>query len=264
MTKSSRSHSQSGNVRFPLGLMLLISTASCGKSDAVADAPTVATIDASHRADDAHPTLIDSAAVTIDARAMTADANSIDAVTVAPDANTTPIAYTTWNPADIGSGLSLSNGNLTVTSSGVGLTRTAISKSSGKWYWEVSADSVTTNMVIGVADGSANVGDYTGSNPDGWGLYGNHGVLHDGALIDSGAGFAAYVQGDIIGCALDMDAQTIQFYKNGAIEGTLITDLGTNMFPSVGAGDQGVQVTANFGATTFSYTPPTGFNAGVY
>ncbi len=176
---------------------------------------------------------------------------------------TPTVTYTQWDPANKGANITLSGGDLTTTSSNIGLVRALIGKSSGKWYWEVISGSTSTHMVIGVATSSATLNNYTGSDAQGWGYYGNGGgVFHSGSLI--GTGFTSYNNGDVIGCALDMDAQTIQFYLNGVANGSLITGLGATMYPSVGAGATGMINTTNFGATAFAYTPPVGFNAGVY
>lgn len=165
------------------------------------------------------------------------------------------------NPSDKGSNCALSLGNLRATFSGGGMVRSDLSKTSGKWYWEVTATSATNNMVIGVAGTSASVSQYTGQNTDSWGYYGNGGILHNG----SGSGSqAAYSIGDIIGVALDAGAGTVQFYKNGVSTGSLVTGLPATVYASNGAGNPGVDMTTNFGTSPLTYLPPSGFNAGLY
>ena len=61
--------------------------------------------------------------------------------------------YATWNPSDKGTVFTLSNVNKTITqaSTGNGLVRATIGKSSGKWYWEV-VTTRTTDYYVGIAN----------------------------------------------------------------------------------------------------------------
>ena len=80
---------------------------------------------------------------------------------------------------------------------------------------------------------------------------------------------AAYNTGDIIGVKLDMDNNTVDFAKNNSYQGSLSIsttkgDPSTNFFVfAMGGGKGGTNQTfeANFGASGFTYTPPTGFLA---
>lgn len=165
---------------------------------------------------------------------------------------------TTWNPLDTSSAIALSDGNLTATSSGVGSVRATDSKSAGKWYWEILVINNASGNVIGVQSPTSNLGGYTGQDSEGWGYYHPGGVLHGSGLNGSQS---SYAPGDVIGCALDMDALTLQFHRNGAPTGSLITGMTATIFASIGAGSGGVSVKANFGGTPFTYTPPSGFSA---
>lgn len=164
------------------------------------------------------------------------------------------MTFVTWNPSDKGSGITLSNGNLT--SSGQPMVRATDSRSSGKWYWEVTVVA-SANSAIGVASAAANLLNYTGGDSHGWGYYCNGGVLHGGITGTQ----AAYAAGAIIGIALDMDALTVQFYKDGTATGALIAGLEATMFPANGSGGGTDIFTANFGATSFAYAPPSGYSA---
>jgi len=163
---------------------------------------------------------------------------------------------------DKGAAITLSGGNLSLSSTGVGMTRATMSLTSGKWYWECYPTSSTANMVIGVASGSADVTEYTGQNNQSWGYYGPGNVLSNSSFIMGGQ--ASYTTGDTIGVAVDMGAGSVQFYKNGSATGSALTGLPNPLFPSSGACASGVSMTCNFGASSFNYPAPSGFNSGVY
>ena len=169
--------------------------------------------------------------------------------------------FTAWNPSDKGAGCALSNLNLTTVFSSPGSVRSVIAKSSGKWYWEVTVGS-PNNSVVGVANSSALMSQYCGSNINSWGWYVGGNVLNNGSFVNNGAD--TYTTGDVLGIALDMDAKTMQCYKNGVSSGTAITGLSATMYACVGSGGAPTGNTTNFGASAFSYTPPSGFNSGLY
>ena len=102
--------------------------------------------------------------------------------------------------------------------------------SSGKWYWEVYVENVGSYTMAGILpalrqDDRVNHDDdrYPGSFSDEWG-YANNGDLHNSATTTSSWG-ATYTTGDIISFALDMDAGTMNVYKNGSATGSQITGI---------------------------------------
>lgn len=172
-------------------------------------------------------------------------------------------SYATWNPADKGASFALSSGNLVNTTSNVaGQVRGTIGKSSGKWYWEFVLSGSITGNVTGVSKTTSSVNTATGNDTSSWG-YNNNGLLYTNS---SGSAYgSSSVAGDVIGVALDMNAGTLVFYKNGVSMGVAATGLSGTLYPSSGMrnGGSGVVVTANFGATPFAYPAPTGFT-GLY
>ena len=168
--------------------------------------------------------------------------------------------YCTWNPLQLGASASLSNGNLEVEQgSGIGTTFGTIGVSSGKWYWEITHNG-GSYLMIGVAKSNADTTAYLGSTYDGYGYLDANG--HKYNYSSSGYG-ATYTKGDVIGVALDMDAGTLTFYKNGASQGTAFTGLSGTLLPAVGDAGNGAasDCTANFGQRRFVYTPPAGFKS---
>lgn len=175
-----------------------------------------------------------------------------------------PVTYATWNPSDKGSSLTLSGGNLTVTaSSGIEMVRSTIGKSSGKWYWEIGQyGSASNNYLEGIANLSAPVTNYGGSNANSWAYYGNNGTKYVSA--SPAAYGASFTSGHTIGVALDMDAGTVTFYKNNVSQGVAFTGLTGTIYAQVSGGSEPCTYVTNFGASAFVYAPPSGYNAGLY
>ena len=175
--------------------------------------------------------------------------------------------YATWNPSDKGANVTLSNGDLTATigTSVAGTVRATIGKSTGKWYWEVESTGSTTNSrVNGAADSASVVSGYLGSVVNQWGWIGSTGgVFSNSAVITT---LSAYGNTSTLGFALDMDAGTLTGYVDNVLAGVLVSGLSGTIYPATGSGAaSGVKVgTANFGATALTYSPPAGFNAGMY
>jgi hypothetical protein len=177
--------------------------------------------------------------------------------------------FATWDPAFKCSSpvITLSGGNLTaaIANTGVtGLVRATLGFSTGKWYWEVHCDSISTGSSIGLIDGTEVVGSAPGysANGDGWVN------LLSGAIINNTnnvSGLGTFANGDTIGIAMDCDARTIKWYKNGSLLATLSgagnVPSGTAWYPALGStGNAGANTTTtNFGASTFAFTPPAGY-----
>lgn len=141
--------------------------------------------------------------------------------------------------------VTLSNNNLTA-AFGTGLVETSIGKASGKWYWEYHVDSIS--MVSEIDSFSFDI-----SN-----AIGGYGVAFGSTT------------GDVIGFALDLDTLNISTYVNNVLFDSADLSASGNasayftetngIFVSGGT----AIITANFGATTFAYTPPSGYNSGLY
>ncbi len=174
--------------------------------------------------------------------------------------------FATFDPANKGTDITLSNGNLTATDSALGDITTewvnsTIGKSSGKWYWEITAITIG-DLIVGIKSGTSQY--YPGFSNDSYGYYSLDGKSYKNNV---GAAYGAtYIAGDVIGVALDMDGGTIKFYKNNSLQGTAYSAISGTNYAAVGSAGSGVlfSATANFGATALTYTPPSGYNAGLY
>ena len=203
--------------------------------------------------------------------------------------------FATLNPLST-SVNTLSQGNLYSTGGGASW-RPVVSDmamSSGRWYWEIYIDTVSSYQMHGIRpqirdDGDVNHDNdqYPGTRSDEWG-YNTDARLHNSASATSSWG-DTYTAGDIIGVALDMDAGTLNFYKNGSATGSQITGISASHSPVGSRGDYLAcfcvygstgQAIVNFGQEgtfaghktaqnntdingigNFFYTPPTGFKA---
>jgi hypothetical protein len=148
------------------------------------------------------------------------------------------------------------NGNLEATV-GNATNYGTMSFTTGKWYWEVTPTVASGDMYLGVMN-SAYI------RTDGaWNSNTNRSYMSNGQKYGPGGGSygASYTTNDIIGIALDMDAGSITFYKNGTSQGTAFTDLsGTEWRAMVYASGTSTFV-CNFGQRPFAYTAPSGFKA---
>lgn len=137
-----------------------------------------------------------------------------------------------------------------------------IGKTSGKWYFEVT-HTAGSYPLVGIGTLSM-VDYYVGNDSQGYGYAYSGPVYHGGSQL---ANFAAITAGDTVGVAMDLDNDLLYFYKNGSLQGSVsIADLdGATIYPFISQYQANSDMSiANFGATAFKYTVPSGFNAGVY
>jgi len=165
--------------------------------------------------------------------------------------------YAVANPLDKNTNVTVTNGNLTVstavTNAGI---RGSMYVSSGKYYWEATCTTKTNYPIVGIAN-LAWDNTYVGSSSGSYG-YANDGIKYNnGSTASYGA---SYTSGDIIGIALDLDAGTLVFYKNNVSQGTAYSSLSGTFAPAF-SGQASDVWSLNFGQLPFTYTPPSGFVA---
>jgi len=174
--------------------------------------------------------------------------------------------YCTLNPLDNESH-TLSNGNLDITNFGsTRQTHSTILPSSGKWYAEFTCNAAMNDVQIGVANNKGT--SHLGADSNSWGVISINGNrIHGGGSNQSSYG-SSYTTGDLIMVALDLDNGKWYAGKNGTwfnsgnpASGTnpAHTGLSGNIGFAVGSNNTGGDISCNFGARDFSYTPPTGF-----
>jgi len=169
--------------------------------------------------------------------------------------------YCTLNPLQ-STTVTLSNGNLDFTATGAAATvvGSMAIPSSDKWYFEFTPTVVpaSTSHHIGVQ----------ATNTLGYSedlrviLRSDGNVYNESGLITTITG---YTTNDVIGVALNSDAGTIQFYKNGSTIGSAftVTNLSsdTNNYKAYNLFDNTAAGNFNFGQRPFAYTAPSGFKA---
>jgi hypothetical protein len=170
--------------------------------------------------------------------------------------------YCTLNPLHNPGGSTLSNGNLDCTTASTGWGRVvgSIAVSSGKWYWEILAVNTATDLLVGIAPSSEFLASALGYTVGSYAYINFNGnKVNNSSLSSYGSTWTA---NDVIGVALDLDAGTLVFYKNGVGQGTAFSGLSGSFVPAVSDGGTGTSsFTANFGQRPFAYTAPSGFKA---
>lgn len=196
--------------------------------------------------------------------------------------------FATLNASDMGSALSLSNGDLTVThasGSGWSAVRATVGKKSGKWYFEVTNNangSTDGDAIWGFESDTASLSTYPGNaslgaNSMGWepNLAAGSARFQNGSL-GTVSGYPTLAVGQNAAFAIDFDSGSL-WVKNSGASGwagggdpaagtspTFTFTAGTHLHPTVSAYSGPQEATANFGASAFAGTVPTGFNAGWY
>ncbi|MBO71803.1 MAG: hypothetical protein CL508_05750, partial [Actinobacteria bacterium] len=196
--------------------------------------------------------------------------------------------FCTWNPIDIfAANLAgvVSEGNLKIVDSVNHIAyRGTYGLSSGKWYWEIYMITIgaAANCRTGICKTNT-YGTSSGTGPIDMGVAYTYDADGQKTVPGStGAYGATYAAGDIVGVALDMDAGTLTFYKNGATQGQMASGITDEVAPLVCEGNGSYQFDsiANFGQDSsfagaktsqgnqdgngigdFYYTPPSGYLA---
>jgi hypothetical protein len=170
--------------------------------------------------------------------------------------------YCTLNPLDLSANISLTNGNLdaaVASGSSSKNIRSTIFPASGKWYWEMTNGTVSTFNMIGIASRAVSLTSGAALNQTGGYAYGSDGNFYSTGTADPTP--ATFTSGDVIGCAWDISAGTLQFYKNGISQGTISSIPSGEYAPAFTVTSGSDSFSANWGARPFAYTAPSGFKA---
>jgi hypothetical protein len=170
--------------------------------------------------------------------------------------------YATWNPVFPFGNQTFSEGNLRLVTGTTGGSIGTIALNQGKWYWEITAVTISVGgtRVGGISELTTATTSLNSKSvyyqQNGNKIINNSSTAYGASLTD----------GDIVGVALDVDAKTIEFYKNGSSQGSIdissVYSSGDLVVPaSPQSGGESQTITANFGQRPFSYTAPSGFKA---
>lgn len=205
------------------------------------------------------------------------DVATTESATASSAEDATVVSGVTWNPADKGVAVSLSNGNLSAqgtSASGTIAVRATSSRSSGKYYFEVTITGTVQNAGPGIALATANVINSAGFVGEGLAALSTGNVFINSGTLQGTVG--TYAVNDVCCVAVDLTNQKIHFRKNGGnwnnnaahdpatnTGGFSISFISSNpVYPlALFAATTLSILTANFGATAFAQTPPSGFSA---
>jgi hypothetical protein len=180
-------------------------------------------------------------------------------------------SYATWNPDDKSTRWDLSNGDLTASKNQAGnaIVRSTVGVASGKWYWEVHLDTNSNPIAqafgIATIDQVLSAGILGGSSGDSWAYYGNGVKKYGGSTTSWGTGTT---EGDTCMVALNMDSGKIWFGEGGtwfesgnpaAGTGEAFSGIAETVYAAIYDSTSDAVQTANFGASSFAYSPPSGF-----
>lgn len=191
---------------------------------------------------------------------------------------------TTLNPSDKSAGITLTGGNLIATNNNNSLSgvRAVHAQQVGKFYWECTNNvSANLNDGVGLARITVPLTQAINSGPAGTGLVA-FSQQSSGAVFYDGVGKASLgglAYGSTLGIAVDLGAPLIWFkhinspgvwnanpaYDPGAGTGSypsIATVCAVDACPYANLQGGGDSITANFGASAFVGTVPTGFTAG--
>jgi SPRY domain./F5/8 type C domain. len=159
--------------------------------------------------------------------------------------------------------VTLSNNNLTAKlDSNNAFDSVNIGRTTGKYYWEIKIDSKATSAtsLIGIIENTSFIS-ITSSN-----IRAYMGYTSPQKKPESTTYGSNFSTGDIASVLLNIDDGTLEFWKNGVSQGishTNIKLLTTPIFAAVFHASSGnpTTVTANFGATPFTYKMPLDYHS---
>ena len=158
-----------------------------------------------------------------------------------------------------------------------GSARTNLARCSGKWYWEIALEDLPDTdldysnfAILGVGDVNAPLSPladgseyYVGNTADSWSYYPSGAMKYNDSEAGNYGPYGVTANtGDVIGVALDIDDQTLTFYKNGISLGVAFTNIpsGVPLYPMIGTAELYFAASARF-SPPFAYAPPAGYAA---
>ena len=184
-----------------------------------------------------------------------------------------PANYATLNPININdmggtTSVTFSDANLTVANARntyFGTALSTLSMTTGKYYCEGTVDSNDASTLlcgilkIDFLESRWNTDDeQIGYFQYGYGYRSNNGNKENNSSNSSYGN--SYGDGDTIGIALDLDAKTISFYKNGTNQGVAYSGIPAGQYAfGFSCSETNNKWKANFGQKPFKYAPPEGY-----
>ena len=181
------------------------------------------------------------------------------------------VGCATWSATDKSANAVLSGNGLSLSAAtNYAGARANIGTSSEKVYWELTYTGAESNVTMGIATSTFNLGNAIGAAATSYGF--SH--ANPNKMTWAGASYNAFtppaaVTGMVIGLALDMSAKQLHVSVNGVWQyntsfGVVASGLSGVVYPAIVNTGSGAQPTANFGQGNFSYPVPSGYQAGVW
>jgi hypothetical protein len=181
----------------------------------------------------------------------------------------------TLDPAALGSGVTLSNGNLTAEQTGAGGANNTLATAhhaSGKYYYEFTVNASLDNTQIGIANAATARSEYLGEI-SGHSI-GNYAA--GGSWLGAGGTTSApfLINGQSYGVAIDLDNKKAwsklvsmagDWNRDASadpatgVNGATFASISGEVYPAISLNDPGDKVTFNFGSLAYLGTPPSGF-----
>ena len=192
--------------------------------------------------------------------------------------------FATWNALANQGSVPLYNGNTRAvfTAGGWNFVYSTLGASSGKYYYEVKAANTGSDSNIGImemdtATNEQGTADNVGKNTESVAYASNGSIKKNNVTVQTGLGSIS--TGNILGIAMDLDNNTVQFYLQGVARGTAVSIASDKTYAFATSGYTSAEHQTNFGngyfETTavssagtnasgngiFEYDVPTGFTA---
>jgi len=193
--------------------------------------------------------------------------------------------FATWNILAKHSDVNLHNGNTRAVFANYGVWKfvySTLGASSGKYYYEVKVANGGSDSSIGImemdtATNEQATADNVGKNTESVGYQKDGTIKKNNSNVQTGLGSIS--NGEILGIAMDLDNNTVQFYLQGVARGTAVSIASNKTYAFATSGYTSAEHQTNFGngyfETTavasagtnasgigiFEYNVPTGFTA---
>ncbi len=179
-----------------------------------------------------------------------------------------------WNAADKGSSITLSNNDYDAinTTGSYNSVRAEKGLSTGKWYWEiiVLATAAQSTRLPAAMDGSASLTTYAGNSASGIGYQGdlNGNSLVNGVTANFTGALGNFAVNDVVGFAFDADNDTLYIAKNNtyynsgnppAGTGFAVSSMSGTWYPACSLINSGSLRLADGVGVALTYSAPSGF-----
>ena len=167
--------------------------------------------------------------------------------------------FSVWNSLANQGSVPLYNGNTRAvfTAGGWNFVYSTLGASSGKYYYEVKAANTGSDSNIGImemdtATNEQGTADNVGKNTESVGYASNGSIKKNNVTVQTGLGSIS--NGEILGIAMDLDNNTVQFYLQGVSRGTAVSIASDKTYAFATSGYGSAEHHTNFGNGYFETT----------